>query len=102
MNTQHAGPLSSKSFEVLRPFDERDAVLLPLINDASAQGIASWRESIRIHMPDRQIAAMLRNEDERWRGQLWLCMQCDPDGASERRLPAPEIAGEKDLIAWPK
>jgi hypothetical protein len=29
-------------------------------------------------------------------------MQCDPDGASERRLPAPEIAGEKDSITWPK
>jgi hypothetical protein len=102
VNTQHSGPLCSKSFEVLRPFDERNAVLLPLINDASAQGIASWGEPIRIHMPDRQIAAMLRNEDERWRGQLWLCMQCGSDGASERRLPAPEIAGEKDSITWPK
>lgn len=102
MNTQHAGPLSPKSFEVLRPFDERDAVLLPLINDPSAHGIASWGESIRIHMPDRQIAAMLRNEDERWRGQLGFCMQCGSDGASERRLPAPEIAREKDSITWPK
>jgi hypothetical protein len=102
VNTQHSGPLCPKSFEVLRPFDERDAVLLPLINDASAQGITSWRESIRIHMPDRQVAAMLRNEDERWRGQLGFCMQCGSDGASERCLPAPEIAGEKDSITWPK
>jgi hypothetical protein len=53
-------------------------------------------------MPDRQVAAMLRNEDEGWRGQLGFCMQCGSDGASERCLPAPEIAGEKDSITWPK
>jgi hypothetical protein len=102
MNTQHAEPLSSKSFEVLRPFNERDAVLLPLINDPSAQGIASWGEPIGIHMPDRQIAAMLSNEDEGWRGQLWFCVQCDSDGASERCLSAPEVTGEKDSITWPE
>jgi hypothetical protein len=40
VNTQHAGPLCSKSYKVIRPFDERDAVLLPLINDPGAQRIA--------------------------------------------------------------
>jgi hypothetical protein len=77
-------------------------VLLSLINDPRAQGITSWGEPIGIHMPDRQIAAMLSNKDEGWRGQLWLCVQCDSDGASERCLPAPEVTGEKDSITWPE
>jgi hypothetical protein len=87
---------------VLGPLNQGHAVLLSLIDDPSAQGIASWREPIGIHMPDRQVAAMLSNEDEGWRGQLGFCMQCGSDGASERCLPAPEIAGEKDSITWPK
>jgi hypothetical protein len=100
VNTQDADPLCYKSFEVLRPFDERDPVLLSLINDPSAQGITSWWEPIRIHMPDRQITAMLSDEDEGWRGQLGFCVQCDSDGPSERCLPAPEVTGEKDSITW--
>ena len=80
--------------------DERQQHGVTLIEDPGAQGIASWGEPIRIHMPDRQITAMLRNEDERWRGQLGFCMQCGSDGASKRCLPAPEVAGEEDPITW--
>jgi hypothetical protein len=100
VNAQHTGPLRSDSFEVLGPLNQGYAVLLSLINDPSAQGITSWREPIGIHMPDWQITTMLSNEDEGWRGQLWFCVQCDSDGASERCLPAPEVTGEKDSITW--
>ena len=77
-------------------------MLLSLIDDPRAQGITSWGEPIGIHMPDRQITTMLSNKDEGWRGQLWFCVQCDSDGASERCLPAPEVTGEKDSITWPE
>jgi hypothetical protein len=100
VNAQHAGALRSDSFEVLGPLNQGYAVLLSLIDDPRAQGIASWGEPIGIHMPDRQITTMLSNKDEGWRGQLWLCVQCDSDGASERCLPAPEVTGEKDSITW--
>jgi hypothetical protein len=102
VNAQHIGALCSDSFEVLGPLNQGHAVLLSLINDPSAQGITSWEESIGIHMPDRQITAVLSDEDEGWRGQLWFCVQCDSDGASERCLPAPEVAGEKNSITWPE
>jgi len=102
VNAQHTGALRSDSFEVLGPLNQSHAVLLSLINDPSAQGITAWGEPIGIHMPDRQITAMLSNEDECWRGQLWFCVQCDSDGASERCLPAPEVTGEKDSITWPE
>jgi len=102
VNAQHAGALCSNSFEVLGPLNQSHAVLLALINDPRAQGITSWREPIGIHMPDRQITAMLSNKDEGWRGQLWFCVQCDSDGASERCLPAPEVTEEKDSITWPE
>jgi hypothetical protein len=102
VNAQHPGALRSDSFEVLGPLNQGHAVLLSLINDPRAQGITSWGEPIGIHMPDRQIAAVLSNEDEGWRGQLWFCVQCDSDGASERCLSAPEVTREKDSITWPE
>jgi len=102
VNAQHTGALRANSFEVLGPLNQGYAVLLSLINDPSAQGITSWREPIGIHMPDRQITAMLSNEDEGWRGQLWFCVQCDSDGASERCLSAPEVTEEKNSITWPE
>jgi hypothetical protein len=102
VNAQHTGALRSDSFEVLGPLNQGYAVLLSLINDPSAQGITSWGEPIGVHMPDRQIAAMLSNKDEGWRGQLWFCVKCDSNGASERCLSAPEVTGEKDSITWPE
>jgi hypothetical protein len=100
VNAQQAGALRPDSFKVLGPLNQGYAVLLSLIDDPSAQGITSWREPIGIHMPDWQITTMLSNEDECWRGQLWFCVQCDSDGASERCLPAPEVTREKDSITW--
>jgi hypothetical protein len=41
-------------------------VLLSLIDDSGAQGITPWGESIGIDMPDRQVATVLRDQDERW------------------------------------
>jgi hypothetical protein len=51
---------------VLGPLDQGDAVLLSLIDDSGAQGITPWRESIGIDMPDRQVATVLGDQDERW------------------------------------
>jgi hypothetical protein len=53
---------------VLRPLDERDATLLSVINDSRADGVAPNRQAISVNMPNWEIATMLRDEDERWRG----------------------------------
>jgi hypothetical protein len=68
VNAQHAGALRSESYQVLGPLNQSYAVLLSLINHPSAQGITPHGEPIRIHMPDWQIAAVLSDEHEGWRG----------------------------------
>jgi hypothetical protein len=100
VNAQHVGALRSESFQVLGPLNQGYAALLSLINHSSTQGITPHGESICIYMPDGQITVMLRNQNERWRGQLGFCMQRDSDGAGERCLSSPEVAREKHPIAW--
>jgi hypothetical protein len=66
VNAQHVSALGSKPRKVLGPLDQGDAVLLSLIDDSGAQGITPWGESVGIDMPDRQVATVLRDQDERW------------------------------------
>ena len=88
MNAQHICARYSESFKVLGPLDQGNAVLLSLINHSSTQGIAPHRESIGVNMPDRQVATVLRDEDERWRGEFGLCMERSSNRTSERCLTA--------------
>jgi hypothetical protein len=75
---------------------------LSLINHSCAKRVTPHGKTVRIHMPYRQIPAMLCDKNERWRGQLWFCMQCDTNGARECGLAAPEVSREKNAIAGPK
>ena len=73
-------------------------MLLSLINHPSTQRVTPHGESIGVYMPDRQVAAVFRDEDERWRGELRLCMECGSDGTSERCLAASQVARKKDPV----
>ena len=66
MKVQHIGSCYAETYKVLGPFDEGHPALLPFVNDPCTQSITPNRETVGIDVPDRQITAMLRDEDERW------------------------------------